>query len=174
MQKTVTYLIASLASTAFGNATGGIGESCYTDSYCKSFCCDNDGNYHVEGECILLEESDRCVKRKLDNNITLWLIIIAMIAATAFLGWKKKKEIEREKQRLLKLKIDSAKAEQERLANQKDPFAAILDKKPQSTRNSGTGPSMAAQYKGPMTPDQSQKRRVEASHEQSNPTANFG
>ena len=153
MQKTVTYLLAMIASTAHGAATGGIGETCYTDSSCKSFCCDNDGNYHVEGVCIILEESDRCVKRKLNYNITLWLLIIAMIAATAFFGWQKKKEIERERQRLLKLKMDSAKAEQERLANQKDPFAEILEKKPQSTRNSGTGPSLAAQKKAPMTPD---------------------
>ena len=64
-----------------------VGDTCYTDSSCESYCCDNDGNYHVSGECVPLDESDRCSKRKLQYNIALWLIILAMVIGSAVFGW---------------------------------------------------------------------------------------
>ena len=132
MQNLMTYLIAFFASGALSSALGTtakVGESCYTDSVCETFCCDNDGNYHVEGECIALEESDRCSKRKLQYNIALWLIILGMVAATVIFGLKKKRENDREQERLTKLKIDSMKEEQERQAKEENPFTVILGRK---------------------------------------------
>ena len=94
-----SLLFTLLTGLAFAQLD--IGQSCETDTQCVSFCCNNDGNYTITGNCTHIEDNARCEQRKQNDTIALIviLIVIWVVAGICFYAKvqqerKKKADIE--------------------------------------------------------------------------------
>ena len=130
---TITGSILSIALLADKVSAGDIdvGGICMQDTECITFCCNNHNSFEEPGNCVEIENNDRCEKRKIEYRIILSVIIIFMVVISLVFGWMKKKELKAKEDRLLKLKIAAANEERKRLARDgdKDDFSGMLGKK---------------------------------------------
>ena len=92
-----------------------VGGECYSDAVCVTYCCNNDGDLHNPGECVIMEDDSRCEDRKKTYNVILIIIILVMLAATVTFGWMKKRENDDNEKRLRRLKIEAQNEENKRL-----------------------------------------------------------
>ena len=54
-------------------------DPCYTDTDCTFRCCDYTQEFYQPGTCTEISEVDRCVDRKRNHRIAIWVILVFLI-----------------------------------------------------------------------------------------------
>lgn len=70
-----------------------------------SFCCSNDGNYTIVGNCTHIEDNARCEKRKSNDTIALIVILVVVWVVAAICFYAKVKQEQAKKADIETLRI---------------------------------------------------------------------
>lgn len=79
--------------------------TCYTDTECITYCCDNNANYTISGLCKEVSEDARCELRKKNDLIGLVCTLLAVWIAVISCGIAKVRQEKRKKEELMEIRI---------------------------------------------------------------------
>ena len=118
-------MLSMLLAITTGQLVTETTQTCTTDTDCEYRCCTYTKEHEVEGDCVEIDDFDRCSNRKTNYHIVLYCFMVLLVGTGAICCWIKKKENTARRQALQQIKIEHA--HEEKLRRQKSAASNAAD-----------------------------------------------